>query len=101
MSIIKRYVKKPIPVEACFLSDETLPLVVKWIVDNGGKVKTVSVTEGILEIETLEGPMKGRINKCYIVRGVKGEFYVVDKDIFEETYMLAYDSESSGEPTDS
>ena len=37
------------------------------------------------EVETLEGTMKGKAGD-YLVVGIKGEIYPVDKDIFIETY---------------
>jgi len=38
-----------------------------------------------LSITTLEGVMKANYGD-YIIKGVKGEFYPVRKDIFEQTY---------------
>jgi len=39
------------------------------------------------EVETLEGTMKGKKGD-YLIRGIKGEFYPCDKQIFEETYEV-------------
>lgn len=36
-------------------------------------------------VETLEGTMKGKVGD-YLIKGVKGEFYPVRRDIFEQTY---------------
>jgi hypothetical protein len=36
---------------------------------------------------TLEGIMKGKAGD-YLMRGVNGELYLNDKDIFEKTYTL-------------
>ena len=42
---------------------------------------------GNLEIiATLEGELYARKGKHYIMRGVKGELYPIDKGIFEKTY---------------
>lgn len=57
---IKKYVKKPVIVEA-------------YQADKDGS------------IETLEGTMKFSAGD-YIVTGIKGEKYPVKKEIFEETY---------------
>jgi len=38
-------------------------------------------------IETLEGEMGGEVG-CYIIKGIRGEFYICKKDIFEETYTV-------------
>ena len=81
--MIKRYVKKPIPVEA-----------VQWNGINADEIADFSKdaffecdeTTGItLFIRTLEGNMKARIGD-YIIKGVRGEFYPCEKAIFEETY---------------
>ena len=40
------------------------------------------------EVETLEGIMKGKAGD-YLVTGVRGEQYPVNKEIFEETYEEA------------
>ena len=37
------------------------------------------------EVETLEGLMQGKPGD-YLMRGVKGEYYVCDQVIFKETY---------------
>ena len=39
------------------------------------------------KIETLEGTMKGKVLD-YLVKGTRGEFYIVDKDIFENIYEV-------------
>ena len=56
----KRYVKKPIPILAAQVDDEFV-------------------------VETLEGTLTGKKGD-YLVMGVKGELYPVDKEIFEQTY---------------
>jgi len=56
----KKYLKKPIPIEA-----KQLPFA--------------------FEVQTMEGIMQGKAND-YLVKGVKGELYPCDKEIFEETY---------------
>lgn len=56
----KRYVKKPIVIEAFQMKDE-------------------------FYVDTLEGKMKGNQGD-YLLIGVKGEMYPCNKEIFEETY---------------
>jgi hypothetical protein len=56
----KKYVKRPIPVRAVQIPN---PFAVK----------------------TLEGTMKGKADD-YLVEGIKGELYICDKKIFEESY---------------
>ncbi|MCP4597038.1 hypothetical protein [Neptuniibacter sp.] len=38
-------------------------------------------------VESLEGDFQGKEGD-YLMRGVRGELYVCDKGIFEETYVL-------------
>jgi hypothetical protein len=40
----------------------------------------------IFTVKTLEGTMKGKIGD-YLVEGIKGELYICDKTIFEESYV--------------
>jgi hypothetical protein len=39
-------------------------------------------------VHTLEGNHQGQIGD-YLIRGVRGELYICQKDIFEESYRLA------------
>lgn len=87
---IKRYVKKPIPIEAlqiaynlgeiqAFLGDTAFSLI-------------IDSQEITVIINTLEGDMTAHFGD-YIVKGVKGEFYPCRRDIFEESYTeLGVDS---------
>jgi len=43
--------------------------------------------EGYVEIETLEGTMRGNVGD-WIIRGINGEFYPCKNDIFEKTYTI-------------
>ena len=61
-SKIRKYVKKPIPIEAEQLKNATT-------------------------IKTLEGTIQGRKGD-YLVTGIRGEKYIVKQDIFEEMYVL-------------
>ena len=38
-------------------------------------------------VDTLEGVMNGKAGD-YLMRGINGELYINDKDIFERTYTL-------------
>ena len=78
------WVKKPVPVEARRFDpaadyDEALS-VTTWC---GGR----PVDEGC-EIGTLEGTMLARPGD-WIIKGIRGEFYPVERSIFEETYEPA------------
>jgi hypothetical protein len=80
---VKRYVKKPIAVEAMQLTNESIQNVVDWI--HNTDTRAYWAGENNLVIETLEGDMLAREGD-YVIRGVRGEFYPCAKDIFEETY---------------
>lgn len=58
------------------------------------KVKMVEAMEATTDgiIETLEGAMKFHAGD-YIVRGIKGELYPVQRDIFFELYDRIWDGE--------
>jgi len=88
MMEVKKYVKKPIPVEAVLLSFENIFKVKEWIESYGIRCKILEENDGeiCLMIETLEGDMIAKPEKHYIVKGIKNEFYPVEKSIFEETY---------------
>jgi len=47
-------------------------------------VQAIQVKEDF-EVETLEGTMKGKAYD-YLVRGIEGELYPVDRTIFLKTY---------------
>ena len=79
--MIKKYVKKPIPIEA-----------VQWTGDNFKDLydfagNDVYLQDGWIYVHTLEGDMK-MVNKTgdYLIKGIRGEFYFCEKNIFEETY---------------
>lgn len=41
------------------------------------------------EVETLEGTMRGKAGD-YLMRGIEGEYYPCNKQIFEETYEFLW-----------
>lgn len=77
-----RYHKKPISVEARQFTGDNLQELQYW---GNNFVAPFDYNEDAFCVHTLEGPVwveKGD----YIVKGVRGEFYICQKDIFEETY---------------
>lgn len=64
--VFHRYVKKPIPIRAEKLSRS-------------------------MDIDTLEGVFHGKKGDYHVI-GVKGEHYIVDKEIFELTYDIYTDN---------
>lgn len=82
--VIKKYKKNPITVEA-----------VQWKEDNIDDIKELSPDNKIhiiysdgdvcLSIDTKEGRMIARPN-TWIIKGIKGEIYPCQDNIFKETY---------------
>ena len=78
----KKYVKKPIPIEA-----------VQWTGGNRAEILNFCNQAYFeydnefchLYIKTLEGNMSANPGD-FIIKGVRGEFYPCAKEIFEETY---------------
>ena len=77
----KWYIKKPIPIEAVQFTGSNF----RELYDFAGN--NVYLQDGWVYVHTLEGDMKMK-NKTgdYLVKGVRGEFYFCEKNIFEETY---------------
>ena len=93
--MIKKYIKKPVQIEAMQLTKENIVEVFNFL-DGANYKETKSVEEledfsqmmlkqGYIEIETLEGIMKANFGD-YIIKGIKGEFYPCKPDIFIATY---------------
>ena len=93
--MIKKYIKKPIKIEAIQLKEDNIIEVFDFL-DEANYKETKSTEEledfnqrmlkqGYIEIETLEGIMKVSFGD-YIIKGVKGEFYPCKSDIFQATY---------------
>lgn len=93
--MIKKYIKKPIKIEAIQLKEDNIIEVFDFL-DEANYKETKSTEEledfnqrmlkqGYIEIETLEGIMKASFGD-YIIKGVKGEFYPCKPDIFQVTY---------------
>ena len=93
--MIKKYVKKPVEVEAIQLKEDNIIEVFDFL--DGANYKETKSAEELedfskamleqvyIEIETLEGIMKASFGD-YIIKGIKGEFYPCKPDIFQSTY---------------
>lgn len=90
-----KYRKKPVVIEAIQLKRDNIVAVLRFM---GQEVKREYwqdfdrftdyekyVIDKGLEINTLEGELRAPIG-WWIIKGVKGEFYPCDPEIFEETY---------------
>ena len=93
--MIKKYVKKPIQIEAIQLKEDNIIEVFDFL-DGANYKETKSSEEledfsqrmlkqGYIAIRTLEGIMKANF-RDYIIKGIKGEFYPCKPDIFQATY---------------
>lgn len=76
------YRKKPIPVEARQFTGDNFQELQYW---NNDFIALSDYSEDAFCVHTLDGPIRGERGD-YIVKGVRGEFYICQKDIFEETY---------------
>jgi hypothetical protein len=78
---VSRFRKKPVEIEAWRIGslDEPRP---DWL---RGNPVVRGNGESYIEIETLEGTMRGNRGD-WIIRGVQGELYPCRADIFEQTY---------------
>lgn len=76
-----KYRKKPVVIEAMMFTEDNAFEVQKFIGDAG----QASNRPSFVRIDTLEGPLYASPG-CWIIRGVAGEFYPCQPDIFEATY---------------
>ena len=87
----KKYVKKPIPVEAVQWTGSNMEEIsnfcrqAHFIYHDAAWEAGVAGVVAQLVIYTLEGDMTANKGD-WIIKGVRGEFYPCAKDIFEETY---------------
>ena len=82
---MKRYVKKPIVVEAVQYNGNNVQEILNFC---GGAVVVRMLSE--ITIKTLEGPLHVSEGD-FIIKGVEGEFYPCKPDIFEKTYDVVED----------
>lgn len=82
-----RYRKKPIVVEAMRFedTDECLMALSDELGLDPVRVDYADKDNPIIKINTLEGEMSGHVGD-YVVKGIRGEFYLCRADIFEEIY---------------
>lgn len=85
-SIVKRFRKKPVEIEAvrfaANLNQHGMDMLVSWMRENGGDAHHDGTS---IYINTLEGQMRADVGD-YIIRGLKGEFYPCKPDIFQASY---------------
>jgi hypothetical protein len=83
MNEIKRFVKKPIPIEAIQYLTENVNQVSKFIGDFPHKIIE---SDKLIIISTLEGDHLVR-HGDYVIKGIYDEFYPCKPDIFEDSYL--------------
>ena len=100
--MIKKYVKKPVVIEAIQWTGKNLIDIYSFLCDKSRKeiIKEINhdfqdtrvwgnyeanIVQNGLYISTLEGKLKSDIGD-YIIKGVNGEFYPCKPDIFAKTY---------------
>ena len=82
---MKKYVKKPIVVEAVQYNGNNVQEILNFC---GGTAVVGTLNE--ITIKTLEGPLHVS-DGDFIIKGVEGEFYPFKQDIFEKTYDVVED----------
>lgn len=83
MSKAKQYRKKPVVIEAIEYTENNAAEVLQFMSD--GNMYPYPGENGVIIINTLEGQMTAKPG-CFVIRGVQGEYYPCDGDIFRQTY---------------
>lgn len=97
---MKHYTKKPVTIEAVQFTGgaENATPIIDWVLENGGTASWMEehadASETIfngdwvpeqITIRTLEGTFHAPVG-WWIIRGIKGEFYACEPEIFEGSY---------------
>lgn len=90
-----KFRKKPIVIEAMVFSIYNIEELKEFVGEDliWGSEPKQALTSAMKEcylIRTLEGDIRVR-NGDYIIKGIKGEFYPCDPEIFEESYERVED----------
>lgn len=80
-----KYRKKPVVIDAIKFTGYNTVEVFEFM--GAGRIDGLSETTDKIVIRTMEGDMTAKAGD-YIIKGVKGEFYPCDSEIFELTYEL-------------
>jgi hypothetical protein len=79
---IRRCRTKPVEVQSVKASTDNLGQIVNWIKDEGHHAV---LGDGQFIIQTMEGPFTVRPGD-YVMRGIQGEFYRCDPEIYAASY---------------
>lgn len=89
------YRKRSTPIEARQFTGDNFLELQDWSND---LVALSDYDEDVICVHTLEGPVWGERGD-YIIKGVHGEFYICQKDIFKETYEPFDKRDTTTRPT--
>lgn len=103
MSKVKKFTKAPVEIEAIRYDENRAVPLISWVLGEGGKTEyrcrefhesgECDPTKGHdLSIVTLEGEMEVKPG-AWVIRGIKGEFYTCDDEIFRLTHFGEFDGE--------
>lgn len=81
-TLVKKYRKLPVVIEAIQWTGDNLVEIKKF---TKGNIFISSLKSNIIVIKTPEGDMNCKIG-YYIIKGVNGEFYPIEGNIFYRTY---------------
>jgi hypothetical protein len=82
----KKYRKKPVVIEAVQYSDDTQEVIDKIKNFAGGNVTIDDwAVPTLVNVHTKEGTLEAKLGS-YIIKGIEGEFYPCDANIFHKTY---------------
>jgi hypothetical protein len=86
---VQTYRKKPVEIEAMqYLGGaENATEIIDWVLASGGTARYHDELPEHIAIDTLEGTMRAGTG-WWVIRGLKGEFYPCEPEIFEATYEL-------------
>ena len=80
----KNYRKRPLTIQALYWdgsdSDEMMDALHDFLRENMWHLDATKIY-----ISTLEGMMSSKV-PCYVLKGVRGEYYICEEEIFKETY---------------
>lgn len=87
-----RYKSKPKQIEALYFdgTNERATEIIDWVLAQGGAAGFMCGSKccdgkRVINIMTLEGTM-GAPEGWWVIRGIKGEFYPCEDDIFQKSY---------------
>jgi hypothetical protein len=84
-----KYRKKPITIEAIQFNRDDRRLVLFLMERDIIKFENVVCSDDIVRKKPIINTREGKMiveDKNYIIRGIEGEFYPIDEDIFNRTY---------------